>query len=189
MGTLKRRELVAQILSRRGDALVVAGLGSPVWDVAAAGDVAGNLYLWGSMGLATPVGLGLALAQPDRRVLVTTGDGEMMMGLGSLAVAAAEAPKNLAILVLDNESFAETGGQSGLTSGRADIAAMALGAGLRESRTVREPGEVDGLAKFLLESEGPVLAVAKVEGGEDELVLPTSDGREIADRFRAAVGG
>lgn len=187
MSQLQRRQVAAEVLSERADALVVAGLGTPVWDAAAAGDVAENLYLWGSMGLAVPVGLGLALARPERRVLVMTGDGEMLMGVGSLAVVAAEAPRNLAILVLDNESFAETGGQTGLTAGKADIAAMARGAGLAETQTVRDVGAVRELAGYLFRTPGPVLAVAKVAPGEDELVLPSRDGRAIGDRFRGAL--
>ena len=99
---LDRRAVVARILKDRGDALVVTGLGSTTWDTAAAGDNPHNLYLWGGMGGAASCALGLALAQPDRRVLVLTGDGEMLMGLGSLATAAVQKPTNLAVCVIDN---------------------------------------------------------------------------------------
>src|SRR3970282_433645 len=109
--TLERRKVVADILKQRGDALVVAGLGAPTWDAAAAGDHALNFHTWGGMGGAAMIGLGLALAQPARRVLVITGDGELLMGLGSLATIAVQRPRNLAVIVVDNERYGETGMQ------------------------------------------------------------------------------
>src|ERR1700690_568179 len=108
---LLRRVVVARILADRGDILVVTGLGSPTYDCAAAGDHPLNFYLWGAMGSAATVGLGLALAQPQRRVLVITGDGELLMGLGALATIGAKKPANLAIAVIDNEHYGETGMQ------------------------------------------------------------------------------
>src|SRR6266545_976614 len=110
-GLLHRRAVVAELLRDRGDLLVIAGLGAPNWDVTAAGDHPNNFPLWGAMGAASMIGLGLALAQPKRKVLVITGDGEMLMNVGSLASIAVEAPKNLTIAVLDNERFGETGMQ------------------------------------------------------------------------------
>src|ERR1700684_2657572 len=112
---LERRDFVRQLLIDRGDLLVVPGLGSATYDVAAAGDHPLNFYLWGAMGGAAMIGLGLALAQPTRRVLVLTGDGEMLMGLGARASIAALRPGNLAIAVLDNGRFGETGQQSSHT--------------------------------------------------------------------------
>ena len=185
---IKRRPFMADLLSRRGSALVIPGLGSPTWDCFAAGDAAEYLYSWGGMGLAVPTAIGVALSQPDRRVLCVTGDGEMMMGIGSLAVVADQAPGNLAILVLDNESFGETGRQRGLTSNRADIAAVAKAFGLRQTRTVTEQDAVPELADFLLEAPGPVLAVAKIAVTDDPWRLPQKDGATIAHRFRTALG-
>jgi len=185
---IKRRPFMADLLSRRGTALVVPGLGSPTWDCFAAGDQAEYLYSWGGMGLAVPTALGVALSQPGRRVLCVTGDGEILMGIGSLAVVADQAPDNLAILVLDNESFGETGRQRGLTSNRADIAAVAKGFGLRQTRTVTEQGAVAELADFLFQAGGPVLAVAKIAITDDPWQLPEKDGATIAYRFRTALG-
>jgi phosphonopyruvate decarboxylase len=185
---IQRRPFVADLLAHRGNALVVPGLGSPNWDIFAAGDSAEYLYSWGGMGLALPAALGLALAQPRRRVLCITGDGEIMMGIGALAVVGDQAPENLAILVLDNESFAETGRQRGLTANRMDIAAVAQGFGLREARTVTEQGAAAELARFLFEAPGPVLAVAKVAITDEPWRLPEKDGGTIAHRFRAALG-
>ena len=126
---LDRRRLVARLLAARGDALVVSGLGAPSWDVAAAGDDDRNFYLWGGMGGAAMVGLGVALAQPKRRVLVLTGDGEMLMGLGALATIGVRRPPNLALVVIDNERYGETGGQHTHTSHGVDLAGIAAAAG------------------------------------------------------------
>jgi len=185
---LRRRPFIAELLARRGTALIALGLGSPNWDVFAAGDSPDYLYTWGGMGLAVPTALGLALAQPERRVLAITGDGEMLMGLGALAVVADQGPANLAILVLDNESFAETGGQRGLTANRADIALAARGLGFTATMTVSEHGAVPELARLLFDTPGPTLAVAKVAVSKDPWALPEKDGAAIAYRFRRALG-
>src|SRR5262249_61322088 len=126
---LRRRSAIARILAERGDTLVVTGLGSPTYDCAAAGDHPLNFYLWGAMGSAVTVGLGLGLAQAKRRVLVITGDGEMLMGLGALATAGAEKPENLAVVIVDNERYGETGMQPTHTSAGGDLAGIAQSAG------------------------------------------------------------
>src|SRR4029077_10159168 len=117
--TLDRRQCVRALLAERGDLLVVSGLGAPTYDVAAAGDSPLNFYLWGAMGGAAMIGLGLALARPRARVAVITGDGEMLMGLGSLATIGVKQPQNLAILVLDNRRYGETGVVASPPGGRA----------------------------------------------------------------------
>lgn len=183
----ERRALVARVLKDRGDGLVVAGLGAPAWDCAAAGDNPRTFYLWGGMGLAVPVGLGLALAQPKRRVVVVTGDGEAMMGLGAIAVAGVEAARNLAVLILDNESFGETGGQRGLTAAGVDLAAMALAAGFKSARAFTKAGDPAPLARMLWNRPGPVLAVAKIQPGRAPMVLPPKDGAFLKDRLRTAL--
>src|SRR5207244_1191792 len=185
---IARRPFVAELLRHRGDALIVTGLGSPTWDCFAAGDSAEYLYSWGGMGLAVPTALGLALAQPTRRVVAITGDGEMMMGLGSLAVVGDQAPANLAVLVLDNEKFGETGRQRGLTAGRTAITAVAEACGFRATKTITEQGATAELAQLLFQRPGPVLGVAKIAVTEDPWALPEKDGATIAQRFRAALG-
>jgi len=185
---IARRAFIAELLRHRGEALIATGLGSATWDCFAAGDSPEYLYSWGGMGLAVPIALGLALAQPDRRVLAITGDGEMMMGLGSLAVVGDQAPKNLAVLVLDNESFGETGRQRGLTAGRVDIAAVAKSVGFSDVMTVTEQGATAALGRFLFAQAGPVLAVAKIAITEDPWALPEKDGATLAHRFRTALG-
>lgn len=185
---IARRPFVAELLARRGKSLIVCGLGSPTWDCFAAGDSAEYLYSWGGMGLALPTALGIAIAQPSRRVVCVTGDGELLMGIGSLGVVADQSPTNLGILVLDNEKFGETGRQRGLTSSRTDIVAVAKGFGITKTMTVTEQGAVPDLAKLLFETPGPVLAVAKIAITEDPWALPEKDGAAIAHRFRDTLG-
>lgn len=186
---LRRRELVAALLARRAGALIVPGLGSPTWDCFAAGDSPEYLYSWGGMGLCVPTALGLALARPDRRVVAVTGDGEMLMGAGSLAVVGTERPANLGILVLDNAHFGETGRQPGLTGRGVDLEAMARGAGIAETMTATGMDALDTLAELLFHRPGPTFAVAKIALTEDPLVLPEKDGAVIARRFRTVVLG
>lgn len=182
---LDRRQTVAALLANRpANLLVVCGLGSSTYDVAAAGDHPFNFYTWGAMGGALSIGLGLALAQPAKRVLVVTGDGEMLMGLGSLATVGAKAPANLAVAVLDNEAFGETGGQRSHTAFGIDLPAVSLACRFREARTARTQQEVDSLRNLLLEATGPVLGVIKVAAGELPRVLPERDGHVIRRRFR-----
>jgi thiamine pyrophosphate-dependent acetolactate synthase large subunit-like protein len=138
---LPRRAAIARILAERTDTLVVTGLGSPTYDCAAAGDHPLNFYLWGPMGSAVTVGLGLALAQPKRRVLVITGDGEMLMGLGALATVAVKRPNNLSIVVADNEHYAETGMQPTHTNAGVDLAGIALRCGFPQATIVRRADE------------------------------------------------
>ncbi len=131
---IDRRAVVRALLADRGGLVCVAGLGGTSWDVAAAGDCDLDLPLWGSMGAAAMVGFGIALAQPDRPVLVVTGDGEQLMALGALATIGAVAPANLTIAVLDNERYGETGAQATHTGHR-----HRPGRGRRRLRLRREP--------------------------------------------------
>jgi thiamine pyrophosphate-dependent acetolactate synthase large subunit-like protein len=184
---LRRRAVVAAILKDIGDSLLVTGLGAPTWDAAAAGDRDLTFPLWGAMGGAVPIGLGLALAQPKRRVLVLTGDGEMLMGIGSLATVAAMQPANLAIAVLDNERYGETGGQPTHTAGATDLAAFAQAAGIGRVSTVRDEAGLAGAINLLLREPGPVFVTIKVLAEDLPLVLPPKDGTELRTRFRKAL--
>ena len=186
---LARRSAIARILTDRGDMLVVTGLGSPTYDCAAVGDHPLNFYLWGAMGSAVTVGLGLALAQAKRRVLVITGDGEMLMGLGALATVAVKRPDNLAILVIDNEHYGETGMQCTHTSTAVELAGVALACGFRWSTTVRQTRELDDAVPTLHTAKGPILVVLKVSATRDPLVLPPWDGALLKSRFRQALLG
>jgi len=188
-GRLDRRELCRAVLADRGGMLVIAGLGAPAWDITAVGDRAENLPLWGGMGGAAMVGLGLALALPKRTVLVVTGDGEMLMGLGSLATIAVQRPPNLAILVQDNEHYGETGMQETHTKHGVDLVAMARGAGFARTMLVSAPDQVDGLRTAIHAGGGPLFALAKVGDGALPLVLPPRDGAFLQARMREAVLG
>ncbi len=187
--TLGRRDVVARILADREDALVITGLGSSTWDVAAAGDNPLNFYLWGGMGGAAVMGLGLALAQPERRVLVITGDGEFMLGLGALATIGVAAPGNLAVMVIDTEHYGETGMQEGHTGAGVDLGGMAAAAGWPVTKLVRTDDELDGLSPVLFKEPGPVFASVKVNRDPVPLVLPARDGTAIRARFRDALLG
>lgn len=185
---LDRREAVKRLLADRGEMLVVSGLGSPTYDVAAAGDDDRNFYLWGAMGAAASIGLGLALAQPTRRVLVVTGDGELLMGLGALASIAVQRPANLAIVVLDNERYGETGMQKSHTAHGTDLAAVAQGCGFPVASTVTDESELERMAGEIRSATGPMLVAIKVAAGEAPRVLPSRDGVEVKTRFRHALG-
>lgn len=184
---LDRRAVVAAFLAGRGDAAVVCGLGSPTWDVAAVDPNDRNFYSWGAMGGAVSMGLGLALAQPDLRVIVVTGDGEAMMGVGSFATVAAKQPKNLSILILDNEHYGETGMQTAHTGMGADLAMMAKGAGLNEAATVRTSDEMADALKPFHSGDGPRLIVAKIDPGAPPRVMPTRDAVENKITFKRAI--
>ena len=198
--TLQRRPLVKQIMAGADDnLLVIAGLGSSNWDITEAGDRPLNMPLWGAMGAPVSMGLALAIAQPTRRVLVITGDADMMMSLGSLATVATQQPDNPAIVVLDNEKLGETGNQASHTSPRnngptdsgagADLALVARGCGIADVGTVLESGEVGQLAKDARTKKGPVFRLVKVMVEKLEFVMPPQDGAHLKDRFRQALLG
>jgi thiamine pyrophosphate-dependent acetolactate synthase large subunit-like protein len=185
-GTLDRRAVVAALMRDPGDLLVVSGLGSATYDVGAAGDRPLNFYLWGAMGGAALIGLGLALAQKQRHVLVITGDGEMLMGLGGLATIAAARVPNLSVAVLDNARFGETGAQRSHTGHATDLVAVAAACGWGATATARDMDEVAAL-RPRLRSE-PLFAVLKIAPAEVPRHLPPRDGAHLADRFRRALG-
>ena len=176
--TAHRRVVVKRLLENRGDMLVVAGLGSTAWDITAAGDSPLSFPMWGAMGQAAMMGLGLALAQPQRRVLVITGDGEMLMGLGSLATIGVQQPANLGIVVIDNERYGETGMQTTHTASGVDLAGVAEACGLKVSPWDR-----------IRDAAGPAFAVAKVAAEKIPLVLPPREGALLKARFRRALLG
>jgi thiamine pyrophosphate-dependent acetolactate synthase large subunit-like protein len=187
---LQRREFVKQLLVERGNLLVVCGLGSPTYDVAAANDGGSNFYLWGAMGSASMVGLGLALARPDRRVAVFTGDGEMLMGLGSLATIGVKQPPNLAIVVLDNQHYGETGMQPSHTHSGISLLDIALGCCFRQARSFEKAEETPLAREMLYSRPGPLFIHAHVGAQDLEQVLPERDGvilvRNFTERLRAS---
>ena len=183
-----RRAFVARLVSATPDALVVTGLGSASYDVFAAGDRDLNYYLWGAMGGASSVALGLALAQPTRSVVAITGDGEQMMGIGSLATIAAKHPKNLSIVVLDNGHFGETGMQRSHSSLGTDLVAVAKGFGIEDAFSADSLDGCDEVARRVLAREGVCFVQVLIEADEPPRALPPRDGPFIKNRFRAALG-
>ena len=187
--TLHRREVVRTLLEERGDLLVVTGLGSSTWDATAAGDHPLTFPLWGAMGQAAMTGLGLALAQPERRVLVLTGDGEALMGMGALATIGVQAPGNLSVVVLDNGRFGETGMQPSHTAFGVDLAGVARACGFSWAATVGEEAELAYLRETIHAGRGPNLAVVKILPEKLPLVLPPQEGTLLKRRFREALLG
>jgi thiamine pyrophosphate-dependent acetolactate synthase large subunit-like protein len=188
-GTLNRREAVRELLRNRGEILVVTGLGSPTYDVFSAGDHDANMYLWGAMGGAALVGLGLALAQPSRPVVVITGDGEQLMGMGGLATIAVKKPGNLTLVVLDNGQFGETGGQQSHTALGVDLHRIAATVGFASAVELREISDVANYRMELTKlTGGPRFVSVRIAPGNQPRALPARDGVYLKNRFRARLG-
>lgn len=188
-GTLDRRAAVKALLDDRRDLLVVTGLGSPSYDVFAAGEHDGNFYLWGAMGGAAMVGLGLAVAQPKRPVIVITGDGEQLMGVGSLLTIAVSKPANLTVAVFDNGHYGETGMQLSHSGHGVRLDAIAQGAGFS---SVIEISDLKGVVEFRERihnlTEGPRFARIQISTNNPDRALPPRDGVHIKHRFRQHLG-
>ncbi|HXJ02880.1 MAG TPA: thiamine pyrophosphate-dependent enzyme [Micropepsaceae bacterium] len=184
---LDRRSCVAELLAGRDDLLVVTGLGAPTYDVAAAGDHPLNFYLWGAMGSAAMIGLGLALAKPKARIAVITGDGEMLMGLGSLATIGVKQPRNLSLVVLDNRHYGETGMQASHTNSGIDLVAIAKACRFAQARAVSMQTDIESARRLLHAGDGPNFLSLQVDAANHERVLPSRDGNEIKQRFTQAL--
>lgn len=185
--SLDRRAVVAALLAGRDDLLVVSGLGSTTWDVAAAGDHPRNFYLWGAMGGAAMIGLGLALARPKESVVVITGDGEQLMGLGGLATIGVHNPANLSVVVIDNRRYGETGMQLTHTAHGVDLPAIAAAAGFSWAERVGDLAGVRALADRIKSREGAGFASVLVSELDHDRVLPPRDGVYLKTRFRDAL--
>jgi thiamine pyrophosphate-dependent acetolactate synthase large subunit-like protein len=185
---LDRRMAVAQLMRGCGDVMVIAGLGSPGYDLYAAGDRDLNFYLWGAMGGAAAIGLGLALAQPKRPVLVLTGDGEQLMGLGALATIGVQKPKNLAIVVLDNGRYGETGMQLSHTALGVSLTGLAAACGFDWTIDIAEQNALGSLATRINAMQGCGLARIGVKADDVPRALPARDGVHLKNRFRAILG-
>jgi len=186
---LERRSVVSSLLAERKDAIVVGGLGASTYDIAAAGDLDRNFYLWGAMGGAVMIGLGLALAQPNLPVVVITGDGEMLMGMGSLATVGLQKPKNLTIVVLDNEVYGETGGQASHTAATVDLIGVARACGISDARAIATMTDIEAFAAGVQDiASGPRFASVKIDSANLERVLSSRDGTFIVTRIRGALG-
>ena len=186
---MQRRTVVAALLENRpADMVVVSSLGNPTWDVASVGDHALNFNFIGAMGQAGPFALGLAMARPEKRSVLFAGDGELLMSLGVLATIANQAPANLAVVALDNESYVETGSQPSATAGPTDLEAVARACGFVHTRAVVDETPLDDIRVMVWEGEGPLFVNIKIVAEALPLVFPYSfDGAMAMNRFRGAV--
>jgi thiamine pyrophosphate-dependent acetolactate synthase large subunit-like protein len=189
MDLLDRRAVVKELLRDRGRMVVIAGLGASAWDITATGDHDRSLPLWGAMGSSVMIGLGLALAQPSIPVLVITGDGEMLMGIGSLATAMSQAPANLHIAVLDNESYGETGGQRTHTALGVDLAKVASAMGIRRAASIARMADVSSLRNEIHECRGLSFSNIKIAHDKPPVVLPPQGGATFTNRLRVSLLG
>jgi len=185
---LDRRAAIRVLLAERGDLLVVTGLGSTTYDAASVADDERNFYLWGAMGGAVMVGLGLAIARPDRPVLVVTGDGDTLMGLGALATVGVQAPPNLAIAVFDNGRYAETGMQPSHTDSAVDLVGVARSCGIAAAFDIAEETALADFTRRVQQKEQTLFARVAIHADEPPRVLPPRDGVLLKNRFRRAIG-
>ena len=186
---LDRRDVVARLVRNRTTLLVISSLGAPTYDLAAAGDHPRNFYLWGAMGGAADVGLGLALAQPEIPVMVLAGDGETLMGMGAFATIAVQRPRNLSVVILDNGLYGETGSQLSHTAHGTDICGIAAACGIQETARATTPGEVEAIAQRIHRiGGGPYVATIAIDGKEAPRFLPSRDGAWLKARMRQELG-
>ena len=185
---LDRREAMRALLDNRGGLLLVTGLGSTTWDAAASGDDARNFYLWGAMGGAAMIGLGVAIARPERRVLVVTGDGEMLMALGALATIGVQSPPNLAIAVFDNGRYAETGMQRSHTDRGVSLCGVARSCGIAGVYDITGKPALADFARLIHTADRTLFARIAIHADEPPRVLPPSDAVFLKHRFRRALG-
>ena len=186
---LNRRLVISELLKERENSLIVNGLGGTCWDVASLGDNDLNFYVWGGMGNACMIGLGLALSQPDKKVIVITGDGEMLMGIGSLATIALKQPKNLSIVVFDNELYGETGNQKTHTAYCTNLSKIAIGSGIINSSIILTQEDLLSLSSEIHQIKNLSFSVIKINQDQEEIVLPIREGAYIKSRFRGALLG
>ena len=189
MSLLHRRDALRELLRERGDMIIVTGLGSTAYDLASCGNDPLDFPLWGAMGGAAMVGLGIAIAQPAHTLMVLTGDCEMLMGLGSLATIATQRPSNLRIVVMDNERFGETGQQHTHTAACTDLAAVAAACGFQHTRTIRRSVELATLREDMHVLEDMLFAVVKVFPEDLPRILPPRDGTYLTHQLRVALLG
>jgi thiamine pyrophosphate-dependent acetolactate synthase large subunit-like protein len=185
---LERRKAIATLMANRGkDLFVVPGLGSCTYDMASLGEKDSDFYLWGAMGGAAMIGLGLALAQPKLKVAVITGDGEMLMGLGALATVGVQRPPNLAVIVFDNQHYGETGMQASHTDKGVNLVGVAKACGIAQAFEVDDEAGLKALAGALAGLKETLFARVRIKADDPPRVLPSKDGVELKLRFRKAV--
>ncbi|HEY4440477.1 MAG TPA: thiamine pyrophosphate-dependent enzyme [Candidatus Elarobacter sp.] len=184
---LRRIELMRHLVPVLRDEAVIGGIGNTNFDLYAAGHRPLNFYMLGSMGLALPIALGVALAQPQRHVIGIEGDGSLLMNLGCLATIAAVAPPNLTLIVMDNASYQITGGQPTATAARTDLVAVARAAGIERSAWASDAGDFVRLVRAGIDEAGPAFVGARIDDAP-AVAQPPRDPAQIRDRFMQALG-
>jgi thiamine pyrophosphate-dependent acetolactate synthase large subunit-like protein len=185
---LNRTALTKLLVQKlRHDEAVIGGIGNSNFDLFAAGHRPQNFYMLGSMGLACPVALGVALAQPERGVIALEGDGSILMGLGCLATIATMKPRNLTIIIWDNGLYQITGKQRAATAEATDIVAVARGAGIANSEWVRDEAHFETLIDRRFEAGGPFLLAARIDDAPGKGQTPR-DPALIRSRFMKGLG-
>lgn len=185
---MNRFELCKRLVAKLArEEAVVAGIGNTNFDLYAAGARPQNFYMLGSMGLAVPIALGVALAQPQRRVIALEGDGSLLMQLGCLATVGMLQPKNLTIVAMDNSAYQITGGQPTATAQRADFVAIAKGAGIGVADWARDEAHFGALVDRALAANEPAFIGCKIDA-QPAVREPERDPRRIRDRFMVGLG-
>jgi thiamine pyrophosphate-dependent acetolactate synthase large subunit-like protein len=185
---LNRFDITQRLVARlKHEEAVIGGIGYTNFDLWGAGQRPQNFYMLGSMGLAVPIGLGVALAQPQRKVFALEGDGSILMQLGSLATVAARAARNLAIVIMDNGTYQITGGQAALTSQGADIVAIARGCGLAQAAWAADEGGFEELVALALQEDGPWLIGCRIDQEKPKQTTERDPAR-IRDVFMRGLG-
>jgi thiamine pyrophosphate-dependent acetolactate synthase large subunit-like protein len=185
---MSRFELTKRLVAKLpGEEAVIGGIGNTNFDLWCAGRRPQNFYMLGSMGLACPIALGVALAQPARRVVALEGDGSLLMQLGSLTTIAMLAPKNLIVVVMDNRSYQITGGQPTATAAGADLVTIARGAGIAQSAWAADEAMFDELVDRALKADGPWLIAARIDD-QPGVGATDRDPVVITDRFMRGLG-
>ena len=186
---LNRRYVISELLKQREDTLVVNGLGGTCWDIASFGHYVFIFYVWGGLRFACLIGLGLSFSKAKKKVIVITGDGEMLMGIGSLATIALKQPKNLSIVVFDNELYGETGSQKTHTAYSTNLSKIAIGSGIINSSIITTKEDLLLLCSKIHQIKNLSFSVIKINQEQEEIVLPIREGAYIKSRFRKALLG
>ena len=185
--TLDRRELLAPLFPDQADWLMVSGLAGSSKDAAGLTDDGDNLFtMAGCMGAAVSTGLGMALSAPDRNVAVITGDGEIQMNIGSLNTVATQSPQNLTIVVIDNGTHGETGGQEGHTVNRTNLGMIAQGAGIQSVMQISSADQIQAAHDFIRNEPGPRFLWCRVLPGDPTAYKRNFNPAECRLKFRAA---
>jgi thiamine pyrophosphate-dependent acetolactate synthase large subunit-like protein len=185
---MNRFDLTSRLIAKlKHEEAVIGGIGNTNFDLWAAGHRPQNFYMLGSMGLAFPIALGVALAQPNRRVFALEGDGSLLMQLGSLSTIASLAPKNLTMVVMDNGIYQITGAQPTPAAAATDIVAIAVASGIAHSAWAADEEDFERQIEQSLASDGPTLISVRIDD-KPGVGITRRDPVQIRERFMLGLG-